>query len=92
MIYSLIIDVIVITACKYICNFMKKDMNISVIVLLMLNTMLYVGIMIMLSLIIGDKNSYILIVNSIVMFIIILGGGIIPKQFMPDNLKILVDK
>ena len=26
------------------------------------------------------------------MFIIILGGGIIPKQFMPDNLKILVDK
>ena len=92
MIYSLIIDVIVITACKYICNIMKKDMNISVIVLLMLNTMLYVGIMIMLSLIIGDKNSYILIVNSIVMFIIILGGGIIPKQFMPDNLKILVDK
>lgn len=92
MIYSLIIDVIVITACKYICNFMKKDMNISVILLLMLNTIFYVGIMIMLSLIIGDKNSYILIVNSIVMFIIILGGGIIPKQFMPDNLKILVDK
>lgn len=92
MIYSLIIDVIVITACKYVCNIIKKDINISVIVFLMLNTMFYIGIMIMLSLVIGDKNSYILIVNSLVMFIIILGGGIIPKQFMPDNLKILVDK
>ena len=92
VVYSVIIDIFIVLISTYICRIIKKEMNVSVVLLLMLNTMLYIGIMIMAALLISDKNSYVLVVNAIVLFVIILGGGIIPKIFMPDNLKVLVDK
>ena len=91
-IHSCIIDVILFAVCKYVCSVLKKEFNLSTALLVVMNTALYISIMIMLSLLIFEKNSYVLIINSLIMFIIILGGGIIPKIYMPDNLKILADK
>ena len=69
---------------------MNKVISFDTFKVFLLYSLVHIAIMIVLAMIISNKNTYVLLTNASALFIIILGGGIIPKAFMPSNIGILV--
>ena len=90
-VYGSILNIFLLIISKYILKIVNKKITLKYAFIVVVYSLLVMVIMTALALVISNKNTYVLLMNTIVLFIIILGGGIIPKMFMPSNIKILVD-
>lgn len=73
-----------------ICNNIGDGTGANVIAFIILNIIMYISVAILFALVINNKNTYILIVNGLVILLTIVGGGIIPYEYMPQNMQVMV--
>ncbi len=73
-----------------ISNNWGQGYNVEIMIYTVINIIMYMAIAIMMALLIVNKNAYVLVTNGIAIILLVIGGGIIPENYMPANMVQLV--
>lgn len=82
---------IVISIPIYIISYkIGQGYNMEIMLYTLINVVMYMAMAIMMSFLISNKNAYVLVTNGIAIILLIVGGGIIPENYMPANMAQIV--